>query len=153
MISLIYYKIRHLYLPTQQTTSIHLQYIFKTFSRGLQDVLIKTNIFVQVILLQDVFKSFSRLLQGILKWSCQDILKTPSRRLQYVFKTFLRGLQDVLIKTNIFLQVIRLQDIFKTFQDFFNTSSKRLQDVFKTFSRRLDKTFSRCLAKRSLRHP
>ena len=65
--------------------------------------------------------------------------------------------QDILIKTNIFVLVIRLQDVFKTFsrflqdvfktcwQDVFKTSCK---NVFKTFSRRLEdvlKTFWRSL--------
>ena len=45
-------------------------------------------------------------------------------------KTFSRRLQDVLIKTNIFVLVIRLQDVFKTsYQDVFKTSSRHLQDV------------------------
>ena len=73
------------------------------FRRRLQDVLIKTNIFVLVIRLQDVFKTFSRRLQ--------DVFKTSSRRLA---KMSSRRFQDVLQK--------RLQDVFKTFW-------KRLQDV------------------------
>ena len=80
----------------------------KTSSRRLQDVLIKTNIFVLVLRLQ----------------------KTSSRRLQ-----------DVLVKTNIFVLAIRLQDVFKTScKNVFKTSSRRLQDVFKTSSRRLANT-------------
>ena len=71
------------------------------FKRRLQDVLMKTNIFLLVIRLQ----------------------KTSSRRLQHV-----------LLKTNIFILSIRLQDVFKT-------SSRYLQDVFaKTSSRRLANT-------------
>ena len=79
------------------------------FRKRLQDVLIKTNIFVLIIRLQ----------------------KTPSRHLQ-----------DVLVKTNIFVLAIRLQDVFKTScknvfktscKNVFNTSSRRLQDVFKTY--------------------
>ena len=75
---------------------------------------------------------------------------------------FKRRLQDVLIKTNIFALLIRLQktswsrpiysswsyvfktcsrrfqDVFKTScQDDFKTSSRHFEDVFKTFSRRL----------------
>ena len=72
-----------------------------------EDVLVKTNIFVLAIRLQDVFKTFSKRLQDVFKTSCQDI-----------FKTFSRRLQDVLQK--------RLQDIFKT-------SSRSFQDVFKTY--------------------
>ena len=41
-----------------------------------------------------------------------------------------RRLQEVLVKTNIFLLAVRLQDVFKTF-------SRRLRDVFKTSSRHL----------------
>ena len=100
------------------------------FRRRLQDVLIKTNIIVLVIRLQDVFKTFSRRLQDVFKTSCQDIFKTSSRRLQ-----------DVLQK--------RLQDIFKTssrrFQDVFETSSRLIQDVLKTSSRRLQDVLQRCL--------
>ena len=58
--------------------------------------------------------------------------------------------EDVLVKTNIFVLAIRLQDVLprrlqdvlqKGHQDIFKTSSKRLQDVLKnvfmTSSRRL----------------
>ena len=55
----------------------------------------------------------------------------------FVF-VFRRRLQDVLIKTNIIVLVIRLQDVFKTF-------SRRLQDVFKTSSRRLQDVLQRSL--------
>ena len=84
----------------------------------------------------------------------EDVLKT------YFVFVFRRHLQDVLIKTNIIVLVIRLQDVFKTssrhLQNVFRTSSRslakmssrHLQDDFKTFSRRLQdifKTFSRRL--------
>ena len=51
-----------------------------------------------------------------------------------------RRLQDVLVKTNIFVLAIRLQDVFKT-------SSRRFEDVFKTSSRRLAKMSSRRIIK------
>ena len=90
----------------------------KTFSRRLQNVLIKTNIFALVIRLQ---KTSSRRLD-------QDqyirLGYTSSRRLQDVFKTSSRHLQD-------FLQ-------------------KRLKDVFKTSSRHLAKISSRCFQDVSL---
>ena len=113
------------------------------FRRRLQDVMIKTNIFVLVIRLQDVFKTSSRRLQDVLSRHLQNIFKTSSRRLaktssrhfQYVFKTFSRRLQDV-FKTSS----RRLQDIFKT-------SSRRLQDIFKTSCKDIFKTFSRCIIK------
>ena len=57
-----------------------------------------------------------------------------------------------MIKTNIFVLAIRLQDVFKTFsrrpQDFFKTSC---EEVFKTSSRNVFKTSSRHLAKASWR--
>ena len=80
----------------------------KTSPRRLQDVLIKKNIFALLICLQ---KTCSR-----------HLVKTSSRRLQDVFKTSSRHLQDAL-KTSSG----RLQNIFKI-------SSRHLQDVFKTFS-------------------
>ena len=50
------------------------------------------------------------------------------RRLEEVLKTsFVFGrLEDVLVKNNIFVLAIRLQDVFKTFP-------RRLQDFFKTY--------------------
>ena len=94
------------------------------FRRRLQDVLIKTNIFTILIRLQ---KTSSRRLD-------QDqyirLGHMSSRRLQDVFKTSSKHLQDVLEK--------RLQDIFKTSsRRLANTSSRRLQDIFKMSSRRL----------------
>ena len=95
--------------------------------------------------------------------------RTSWRRLdqgEYV-RLSLTSSEDVLVKTNIFVLAIRLQDVFKTFsrrlQDVFKTSSRRLQDVlprclqdvFKTSSRRLAKTSSRHLQdvfKTSSRH-
>ena len=99
------------------------------------------------------------------------LMKTSWRRLDEVFllrlqKTSWRRVQDVLVKTNIFVLAIRLQDVvktfsrrlsktssrhlqdvFKTFQDVFTTSSrhlgKRLQDIFKTSCKDIFKTFSR----------
>ena len=74
----------------------------------------------------------------------EDVLKTS-----FVF-VFRRCLQDVLIKTNIFALVIRLQKTSsrRLDQDQYirlgHTSSRRLQDVLKTSSR--------CPAKKSSRH-
>ena len=98
----------------------------KSSWRGLEEVLVKTNILVLVIRLQDVFNTFSRRLG-----------KTSSRHLQDVLKSFWR----------------QLQDIFKTScQDAFKTSSKRpqdvlekrLHDVFKTSSTELQGVLQRC---------
>ena len=81
------------------------------------------------------------------------------RRLEDVFrlqKTSSRRLQDVLIKTNIFILVIRFQKMSsrRLGQDQYirlgHTSSRHLQDVFKTSSRRFEEVFktpSRRLAK------
>ena len=82
----------------------------------------------------------------------EDVLKMCWRRLSS------SSSEDVLIKTNIFALVIRLQDVFKTSWSrpiywswlyVFKTSSRRL---VKTSSRRLAKTSSRYLAKTSSRH-
>ena len=64
----------------------------------------------------------------------------------YVFR---RHLQDVIVKINIFILVIHLQDVFNTScKNVFKTSC---QDVFKTFSN-VFKTSSRHLAETSSRH-
>ena len=105
-----------------------------TSRRHLQDILIKTNIFVLGIRLQDVFNTFSICLQDVLQKLLQTLvlMKTSWRRLsslssKHVYMTSSRRLdQD---------QYIRLG----------HTSSRRLQDVFKTSSRRLAKTSSRHL--------
>ena len=105
--------------------------------------------------------------------SSEDVFKTSSKCLDqdkyiHLTHTSSRRLQDVLIKTNVIVLIICLQDVFKTssrsFQDvfkmscknFFKTSSrslqdvlqKRLQDSFKASSRRFQdvfKTFSRLI--------
>ena len=85
----------------------------KTYSRSLQDVLIKTNIFTKRF--QDVFKT-----------SCQDIFKTSSRRLA---KTSSRHLQDVFKTTSR-----HLQEVFKTFRRRLQDALQRpLQNVLKTY--------------------
>ena len=122
--------------------------VHKTSSRRLQDVLIKINIFVlairlQVVFktssrrlvktssrhLQDVSKTFWRGLQDIFKMSCPDILKTSSRLLA---KTSSRHLQDVLQRC--------LQNVFKTCHQVKLFLLTSLQDVFNTFLRRTAKT-------------
>ena len=95
----------------------------------------------------------------------EDVLKTSfvfvfRRRLdqdEYV-RLSLTSSEDVLVKTNIFVLAIRLQDVFQD-KNIFKISSRRLQNVFKTSSSRLAKTTSRCLQnvfktswKTSLRH-
>ena len=57
-----------------------------------------------------------------------------------------RRIQDALVKTNIFVMAILLQDVFKTFsRRFSKKSSRRFQDVFKTSWKNAFKTSSRCL--------
>ena len=68
------------------------------------------------------------------EWSSQQTLSWW-RLLEDVFrlrlqKTHSRRLQNVLIKANLFVLVIRLQDIFQTScKDVFKISSRRFQDV------------------------
>ena len=87
----------------------------KMYSRCLQDVLIKTNIFVLVIGLQDVFKTSLRCLQEVLRKRLQDIFKTSCKN---VFKKSSRRFEDVLKMSSIYLQDIfkmSCKDVFKTF--------------------------------------
>ena len=106
---------------------IHLQ---KAFSRLLQDVLMKTNIFVLVICLQDVFKTFSR------------------------------HLQDVFIMYHQVKLLIDLQDVSTRISEVFKASSKRygnmslryLQDIFKAWLRSIFKTLSKDVFKTSSRY-
>ena len=99
------------YLPSQQTfVLIKTSFVFVfrrrldqdeyiclslTSSRRLQDILVKTNIFVLVIRLQDVFKTSSRHLRDVLPRRLQDIFKTSCKD---IFKTFSRRI----IKLNCF---------------------------------------------------
>ena len=126
------------------------------FRRRLQDVLIKTNVFLSVIRLQDVFKTFSRRLAKTSSKRLQDVLQKTSSRDLDVCKTFSKHFQDVfktssrrLAKTfsRRFEKVLqkRLQDIFKAssrrFEDVFKTSCK---DVFKICSRRIIELICSC---------
>ena len=89
---------------------------------------------------EDVLKRSWRRLSSS---SSEDVFKTSWSRpiyssWPYIFKTSSRRFQDVLVKTNIFVLAIHLQDVFKTF-------SRRLQDVFKTSSRHLQDVLQRYL--------
>ena len=112
-------------------------------------------------------------LQLMLRLSCLSrrlrLQKTPSRRLdqdEYVrlSLTSSRRLQDVLVKTNIFVLAIRFQGVFKKFsrrlaktfarilqktscKNIFKTFWRRLQDVFKRSCKDIFKTFSRRIIK------
>ena len=98
-----------------------------------------------------LMKSSWRLLSSS---SSEDVFKTSwSRRMyspySYVFRW---GLQDVFIKTNIFLLVIRLQDVLrKRLEGNFKAFSTHLQDIFITSCKNVFKTSSRLLAKMSSR--
>ena len=86
-----------------------------------QDVLIKTIILVLVVRLQGIFKTFSRRLQDVLSRRLHNVFKKSSRRFEDVFRTSTR----------------RFQNFFKTsprhLQDVFKMSSGHLQDVLKTY--------------------
>ena len=92
-----------------------LEDVFKTSSKRLQDVLIKTNIFILLIRLQKTSSRrfqdvLPRRLQNVLKTSCKNVFQTSSKHLA---KTF--------------------QDLFKiSSRSLAKTSSRHLQDVFKT---------------------
>ena len=93
---------------------------------------------------EDVFKTSWRCLSSS---SSEDVFSTSSRRLdqdEYIRLNHTSS-EDVFIKINIFVLVIRLQDVLKTssrrLQDVLKTSSKRLQDVLKTSSRHLQDVF------------
>ena len=107
----------------------------------------KTVPYLMYITTQKTFvlmKTSWRLLEDVFRLRLQKA--SSSRRIyspySYVFR---RCLQDVLIKTNILVLVICLQDVFKASsrrsQNVFKTSSRHLQDVFKTFSRHLQDVF------------
>ena len=100
--------------------------------RRFQNALIKANIFIFAIRLQVVFKSFQRCLQNVLHKRLQDIFKTIWRRSEDVFKTSSRHLQGVLPR--------HLQDVFKCPRD---VLQKPLQDFLKASPRRLEKMSSR----------
>ena len=99
----------------------------------------------------------TRAISKVIGWNLSQqtfvLLKTSWRRLEYVFhfrlqKSSSRRLEDILIKTNIFALIIRLQKTSSRplGQDQFirlgHTSSRRLA---KTFSRFLEDVFQRCL--------
>ena len=95
--------------------------------------------------LEDVLKRFfAFIFRNVFKTSSSRRIYSPY---SYVFK---RRLQDV-IKTNIFALLIRLQRTSWSRPNIF-VSVIRLQDVFKMSCQDIFKMFSRCLAKRSSRH-
>ena len=101
------------YIRFGYTSSRRLQYVFKTNSTRLQDVLPRR--------LQDVFQTFLRRLAKTSSRYLQDILKTFSRRLQNVFKTSWKtssrrpqGVFKMYHQVNLFL-LTRLWEAFNTF--------------------------------------
>ena len=109
------------------------------------------NINYQIKFTLNLFNLYQTLSQQtflLMKTSLVFVFKTSwSRRIyspySYVFR---RRLQDVFIKTNIFVLAIRLQNVLKTssrrLQDIFKTSSRRFENVFKTSSRRFQDLLS-----------
>ena len=80
------------------------------FRRRLQNVLVKTNIFVLVICLQDLFKTFSRCLQHALPERLQDIFKMYHQVILFlltgfrdVFNMFLRSTAKTVMYKRIWL--------------------------------------------------
>ena len=124
------------YIRLGHTSSRRSHDFFKTSTRRLAKMSSKR--------LQDVFKTSSRRL----KTSCYDVFKTSCKN---IFKTSSRRLQDVLIKTDIFAILIRLQKtswtrpIYPAWSYVFKTFSRLLQDVFKTTCQDVFKTSSRRL--------
>ena len=84
---------------------------------------------------QQTFVLMKTSLRRLSSSSSEDVFKTSwsSEYIPHYSYVFRRRIQDVFIKTNIFVSVIRLQDVLQ----------KRLQDTFKTSSRRLAKMSSR----------
>ena len=103
--------------------------------RHFQDVLIKTNIFVLVMRLQNVFETFSRRLQDVFRAFCQSVFKT---RRQDVFKTSLIRLAKMFSR--------HLQAVSKTYHQVNSFLLTRLQDVFKTYSTRFSDILQRRLS-------
>ena len=116
------------------------------FKRLLQDVLMKTNIFLLIIRLQStssrrlaqdqyirLVQTSSRRLQDVFKTSSRPFVKTSSRCLEDVFKTFLRCLQDFFKRSSRRLADTssrRLQNVFKRSRKYvLETSSRRFEDV------------------------
>ena len=112
-----------------------------------------------------LMKSSWKRLEDVFHLRLQNVFKTSGSRqkcspqdenVQDVFKTsfypFSRRLQDVLVKTNIFVLAIRLtktssrclQNVFKTS---WKTSSRHFQDIFKTPCKDIFKRFSRRIIK------
>ena len=67
----------------------------------------------------------------LLSLSSEDVLKTFSRRLdqdEYI-RLIHTSSEDVLMKNNIFVLVIRLQAFSRQLQDIFKTTSRHVQDI------------------------
>ena len=119
-----------------------------TSTRRAQMSDVTTTVPANIRLDEDVLKTSRRRLSSS---SSKEVFKTSSRRLdedKYILvnlrlrKTSSRCLQNILVKTNIFVLSILLQDVLqKRLQDVFKTFC---QDVFKTSRKYVLKTSSRC---------
>ena len=82
----------------------------------------------------------------LLPSSSENVLKTSSRwfdQEEYIRLSH-SSLEDVLVKTNIFVLAICFQEfLLRRLQDIFKMSSRRFEDFFKTSSRHLGKMSSR----------
>ena len=116
------------------------------FRRRLQDVFIKTNMFVLALRLQKtslgrlgqdqyilLSHTSSRRLQNVFKMTSRRLAKTSSRHLQDVSKTSSRRLAKASSR--------HLQDVLRRLPDYIKTSCK---DIFKAFSRRTIKLNCSC---------
>ena len=130
----------HLHLQKTSWRRVNQDQYIHLSHTSSEDVLVKTNIFVSVIRLQDVFKTFSRRVQDVLPRRFEDIFKTSSRHLQDIS---LRRLQDAFKPSSKRLQDVLqryLRDVFKTYYQVKLFLLTRLRWVFNTFLRRTPKT-------------
>ena len=101
-------------------------------------------ILLSVLFSQQTFVLMKTSWRRLLTLSSEDVFKTFSSRSIYLpySYVFRRRLQDVLIKTNIFVLAIRLQDVFKTFsRRLAKTSSRHLQDILQRCLQDVFKTY------------
>ena len=118
------------------------------FRRRLQSVLIKTNILVLIMHLQDVFKTFSRCLsktssrhlEDVLQKSLQDIFETSWRRFDDVLNTSSRRLCKISWRRLCKMWSKHLQDVYKKHHQVKLLLLTRLRDIFSTLLRFTMKT-------------
>lgn len=129
-----------------QNEYIHLGHWKKAFSRRLEDILIKTEIFTLNIRPQNVFNTFWRRLHNFLQHCLQEIFKTSSmpRHLQNVFKTSCKGAFKTSLRGVCKMCLWNPQEVFKMCDQLKLFFLTRLEYAFKTFSRLIQHIFERC---------